>query len=191
VGVDNWVMALSADHGVSDIPELRDPPVSRLGADDVREVLQIAQRTLTSQGTAGDVANRLREALEPLSSVRRVFTFDELEVDQPADSFAQFFANSHVRERPVNQLGPFEIYIQWREHSLVAPSWVTRRQGSDHRSAFYFDRWVPMIFYGAGVESGWSDEAVATVDIAPTLAALAGIQAPNDLDGEVVVSGTP
>ena len=190
VGAENWVMALSSDHGVSDIPELLDDPVSRLVVDDVREVLQTAQRALTGQSADGDVARRLAEALEPLSSIRRVFTFDELEVDQPADSFAQFFANSHVRARPVNQLARFGAYVLWEPHSLVAPSWVTRRVGTDHRSAYYFDRWVPLIFYGAGVEAGWSDGRAATVDVAPTLAALAGIPIPDDLDGRVLITNS-
>ena len=191
VGEDNWVMALTSDHGVSDIPELRDDPVARLVVDDVREVLQTAQQALTDQGTDGDVARRLVEALEPLPSIRRVFTFAELEVDQPADSFAQFYANSHVPERPVNQLARYGVYLLWTPHSLVAPSWLTRRVGTDHRSAYYFDRWVPLMFYGAGVEAGSFEGAAATVDVAPTLAALAGISTPDDLDGEVLIPGVP
>ena len=191
VGEGNWVMALSSDHGVSDIPELLEPPVARLAVDDVREVLLKAQAVLVDDGTDGDVARRLAAALEPLPSIRRVFTVEELGVDEPVDSFARLLANSHVPERPVNQLAQFGVYIQWRPHSLVAPSWMTRRVGTDHRSAYYFDRWVPLIFYGAGVETGWSEGPVATVDIAPTLAALAGIATPDDLDGKVLLPTTP
>jgi predicted AlkP superfamily pyrophosphatase or phosphodiesterase len=191
VGEGNWVMALTSDHGVSDIPELLDEPVTRLAVDDVREVLQTAQNVLTDRGTNGGLPRRLVEALEPLPSFRRVFTFDELEVDQPADSFARFYANSHVPGRLVNQLARFGVYIQWQPHSLVAPSWLTRRAGTDHRSAYYFDRWVPLIFFGAGVEAGWSDGVAATVDVAPTLAALVGIPAPDDLDGEVLIPRMP
>jgi arylsulfatase A-like enzyme len=40
-----------------------------------------------------------------------------------------------------------------------------------------------MIFMGAGVEPGASDAPVYTVDFAPTLAGLAGIPVPGDLDG--------
>ena len=120
-----------------------------------------------------------------------MFTLSEIEVDQPTDSFARFFANSHVRDRPVNELARFGAHIQWEPHSLVSPAWLTRRVGSGHRSPYYFDRWVPLIFYGAGVEAGWSDRPVATVDVAPTLAALAGIPTPDDLDGKVLVPRTP
>ncbi len=189
VGEGNWVMALSSDHGVSDIPELLDEPVDRLDAADVREVLQTAQQALVASGRSGDVRRRLAAALEPLPSIRRVLDFDELE--QPADSFARFFANSHARGRPLNELARQGVYIHWEPHMLVAPSWATRRVGTDHRSAYYFDRWVPLIFYGAGVEAGWSDGRAATVDVAPTLAAMVGVPAPDDIDGRVLPLGTP
>lgn len=49
-----------------------------------------------------------------------------------------------------------------------------------------------MIFLRAGVEAGRHSELARTVDVAPTLAALANIQMPNDLDGEVLpVSESP
>jgi arylsulfatase A-like enzyme len=56
-------------------------------------------------------------------------------------------------------------------------------QGTGHGSPYYYDRFVPLIFLGVGVESGSSMEPVRSVDIAPTLASLAGIEAPDDLDG--------
>ena len=191
VGEGAWVMALSSDHGVSDIPELLDDPVVRLVVEDVRDVLRVAQVVLVGDGPSEAVAERLVEALEPLPQIRRVLTDSDLAMDQPADSFAMLFANSHMEERVLNELGPHGAYIIWEPHSLVAPSWVTRRVGSDHRSSYYFDRWVPLIFYGAGVEAGWSDARAATVDVAPTLAALAGIATPDDLDGRVLIPRTP
>jgi len=41
-------------------------------------------------------------------------------------------------------------------------------------------------FMGRGVEPGSSGASVFTVDVAPTLAALAGISAPMDLDGRIL-----
>ena len=40
---------------------------------------------------------------------------------------------------------------------------------------------------GAGVTPGTSDEPVYTVDFAPTLAGLAGIPIPDDLDGRRII----
>ena len=189
VGEGNWVMAFSSDHGVSDVPELLDEPVRRLDDEDVRGVLETAQEALVASRGSPDVRRRLAEALGPLGSIRRVLGVDEL--DARADSIAVFFGNSRAPGRLLNELGRLGVYIQWEPHVLVAPSWVTRRVGTDHRSPYYFDRWVPLIFYGAGVGAGRSDERTATVDVAPTLAALAGIPAPEDLDGRVLPLGPP
>ena len=56
-----------------------------------------------------------------------------------------------------------------------------------HGTPYHYDRTVPMIFLGAGVEAGVSYGPAATVDLAPTLAALAGIQTPDDLDGRALL----
>ena len=42
-----------------------------------------------------------------------------------------------------------------------------------HGSPYEYDRHVPLIFLGAGVTPGMSDQRARTVDIAPTLAFLA------------------
>lgn len=55
--------------------------------------------------------------------------------------------------------------------------------GTNHGSPYWHDRHVPLIFLGAGVQPGRADLRVRTVDVAPTLAALAGIPAPEDLAG--------
>jgi arylsulfatase A-like enzyme len=47
-----------------------------------------------------------------------------------------------------------------------------------------------MIFMGAGVEPGTSDSPVYTVDFAPTLAGLAGIPVPDDLDSRSIYPNT-
>lgn len=187
VGDGNWVMAFTSDHGVSDVPEHLDPPVQRVSVETLRAVARTAQQTLALGGTPSEIAQRIREAIESHPDVRRVHTFEEIEADQPVDSFARLYANSHLRARAVNQLSRFGVYIQWEPHTLVVPSWVLRTKGASHQSPYYYDRWVPLIFYGAGVEPGRSDRAVATVDVAPTLAALAGIPTPDDLDGEALI----
>jgi len=61
--------------------------------------------------------------------------------------------------------------------------------GTGHGSPYWYDRWVPLVFLGAGVQPGRSEEAVHTVDLAPTLAFLAGIAVPEGLDGRVLEVG--
>jgi arylsulfatase A-like enzyme len=45
---------------------------------------------------------------------------------------------------------------------------------------------VPLIFYGDGIRAGRYDAFVRTVDLAPTLAALAGVKPTERLDGVVL-----
>jgi arylsulfatase A-like enzyme len=60
---------------------------------------------------------------------------------------------------------------------------VNYETGSTHGSPYWYDRHVPLIFYGAGVEAGETAEPVLTVDVAPTLARMIGIAVPEGLDG--------
>ena len=48
-----------------------------------------------------------------------------------------------------------------------------------------------MIFLGGAIQPGVSNDRVATVDVAPTLAWLIGTPTPDDLDGRVLESVLP
>jgi arylsulfatase A-like enzyme len=58
--------------------------------------------------------------------------------------------------------------------------------GTTHGSPYLYDRAVPIVFWGAGVAPGRSEEPAFTVDIAPTLARRLGVAAPADLDGRAL-----
>ena len=57
---------------------------------------------------------------------------------------------------------------------------------ASHGSSYDYDSHVPIIFSGAGVKPGRYGDFVRTVDIAPTLAAIAGVKASERLDGVVL-----
>ncbi len=83
----------------------------------------------------------------------------------------------------------YGVEMWWAENTL---SWGLP-VGTTHGSPFYYDRWVPMILMGPGIEAGTDERSVRPMDLAPTLAFLAGIPFPDDLDGKplmAVVGGT-
>jgi arylsulfatase A-like enzyme len=60
-----------------------------------------------------------------------------------------------------------------------------------HASGNDYDSHVPLIFYGAGVKPGRVTDFVRTVDLAPTLAAIAGVKPTERLDGVVLKQALP
>ena len=58
--------------------------------------------------------------------------------------------------------------------------------GTSHGSPHDYDRDVPLVFMGPGVEAGRVRGSAAPVDIAPTLAAELGVAAPEGLEGRIL-----
>ena len=56
-----------------------------------------------------------------------------------------------------------------------------------HGSPYFYDTHVPVIFYGAGVRPGRFNKECTPSDIAPTIAAMLGIEAPSNSVGRVLV----
>jgi predicted AlkP superfamily pyrophosphatase or phosphodiesterase len=178
VGAGRWVLAFSADHGILEIPEeLADAgqPAGRLSRTQ-REAL--AER-IASATPGGEWA--VREAVSTLPFVAAAYTFDEVERVPPADSFAVLFAHSHSRTRITSTSARAGVYVRYQPNYLQSAL-----NPATHGSPYYYDRHVPLVFLGAAIGAGESGERVATVDVAPTLARLAGIPFPDDLDGRPI-----
>ena len=58
--------------------------------------------------------------------------------------------------------------------------------GSTHGSGYSYDTHVPLIFYGAGIKKGSSNEYYPIIDIAPTLSSLLKIEQPNGTTGKTI-----
>ena len=61
------------------------------------------------------------------------------------------------------------------------------RTGTGHGSPYDYDREVPILFWGPGIPAGRRGKIVRTVDIAPTLASVLGVEFPLDIDGRPLV----
>lgn len=70
----------------------------------------------------------------------------------------------------------------------LASGWlVGGLTGTSHGSHYNYDTHVPVIFFGAGVNKGASDEYHPIVDIAPTLSILLNTKFPSGCEGQPVV----
>lgn len=70
---------------------------------------------------------------------------------------------------------------------IPRPATLTRgRKGTSHGSGYSYDTHVPVIFYGKGINQGSSSKKYNITDIAPTIANLLNIEAPNGTNGVVI-----
>jgi predicted AlkP superfamily pyrophosphatase or phosphodiesterase len=186
VGPGRWVVAVSADHGVLDIPEHlfeRGVDARRLSRGDRAEVRAYIQDALDGLGEDEAPEEAVKEALATLPYVAAAYTFSEVESGLPSDSFQVFFAHSHSRVRQVGPTAQIGVYVRYERN--VHTSGASQ---ASHSTPYYYDRHVPLIFFGGGIRPGVTDQRVATVDVAPTLAWIVGTPAPDDLDGRVLES---
>jgi hypothetical protein len=180
VGPGRWVAALSADHGVVTMPEwlaAQGEPGHRVTPSERERFVQLA-RQAAETAPRGRVAKAVASAVETLPWVADALTFEELARTAPQDSFARLYRNSYFPGRATGDLGPLGVEVR-----LTEGTYMGARTGTGHGSPYLYDRSVPVIFLGHGVRPAPAAGSARTVDVAPTLARLAGVRVPRDLDG--------
>ncbi len=185
VGADQYVVALTADHGMTALPEYRvarGTPGRRLRVDDREELEELLGQVVRGAGTTDilKIAPDIAEAFEGIDWIRQAWPTALLNRVNSSDTVEVFFARSVYPGRTTGPVGRFGVTLQ------LEPGVMTWDQplGSTHGSVYHADRHVPLIFMGPGVRAGRTPQRVATVDIAPTLAHMFGIRTPDNLDGK-------
>lgn len=190
VGRAKYVLAFTADHGVAPVPSPA-KGFGRLTLDDVRERIEETLRNrygppdkdahvariyypnvylspAIRQRLAADplTVRAVQDAVTSLPGVARLLYTPELS-DRSRDPLVRAAALGRAATRS----GAFLI-VQKR-------NWVLGPRGTadatTHGSPYDYDQHVPLILLGGGIRRGTYDAAAAPTDIAPTLAALAGV----------------
>jgi predicted AlkP superfamily pyrophosphatase or phosphodiesterase len=197
VGTGNYVVALSADHGVAPIPA----DMQKTGAD--AGVLSLPE-----------LQARIEKALEPLNYPKPVIArmagneiyfsegvYGRLKAD-PAPMKAVLDAISTMpgvaavyraeelgngttpiaQTRKAAVLSYFvgrsgDLYVLQKPYWLLdsSPEASKRATGTSHGTPYNYDQHVPVFFMGFGIQPGEYFEPATPADIAPTLAALTGV----------------
>lgn len=195
------VVALTADHGFGTIPELAQggtPAPTRvtlqpalaaarqkmktlgmdtLGIDLDFQVLLIDRAAFTKAKVNPDTVLRVfREEALRIPGVSRVDRFSDLiRGDTVGDPITRRWAHQFSAGAQIEYLVTLTKGSLW-QGPLVA----------SHGTPYDYDSNVPIIFYGPEFKPGRYAEFVRTVDIAPTLAAAAGVKPIEKLDGVVL-----
>jgi hypothetical protein len=199
---DVWI-ALSADHGVSAVPDVAKKfriPAANLGAAKVEALINSALTAKFSPGHPAAYVKldfplawldqnafaaihvRQREAEQAVgeamkqTGLRGYFTKSQLAEGQvPGTALGRKYLNSYSPEAGWYVIGVPDTYT-------VGPA-----IGTDHASPYTYDTHVPLALYGLPFQPGTYRASVEPVDLAPTLASLLGINAPTHSIGRVLI----
>ena len=202
VGRANYVLALSADHGVAPIPV--PPRGGKIVTDDLRE--RIEDMLVTAWGPlqkgayvevvnftdvyfSDGVFDKLRaneqlmtavtRAVEEMPGVARVLRTDQLS-DTSRDPVIRKAALSFMSGRNG------DLMVVPKEYWFLGGRNVAA--GTTHGTHHVYDTHVPLILFGGAIKSGRSSATVSPADIAPSLAHVAGVQLPN-AEGHALING--
>jgi hypothetical protein len=200
VGREHYTVVLSADHGAPNVVECElaeNRPGRRVTQEDIRLLLERIERFVRLYDAPEDLLpEAVARELERSEFIARAMTPTELAETGSADEVLLAYRNGYVPGRnttyplwtdevlygrigdahPVN----WGLIVELAEHAQIYTA------SSAHGSAHRYDREVPIVFFGGGVRAGIATERARTVDIAPTLAHLAGFAIPSAVDGIVL-----
>ncbi len=201
LGMQNVLVIFTGDHGVAPMPDGqpgRMIPGGRMPAKIVQTTVQTELTRRYGEGNwilspsehslylnrdliqrknlpLAEVEQAAREAVSGIPHVFRAYTGEQLTNKASwQDLVGRRVLNGHNLSRGA------DVYI------LLDPYWMFGAAGTTHGTAFNYDAHVPVVFMGAGVRPGRYDQNIATVDIAPTLAALLEVDPPSGSAGRVL-----
>jgi predicted AlkP superfamily pyrophosphatase or phosphodiesterase len=199
---DTWI-ALSADHGISALPDAAKKlriPAANLGGGNPETLVNHFLSAKFSQGHSvsyikldypvawldeeafaavhlkeRDAENEVGRAMKEVELIRDYFTKSQLaEGEVPDTALGKKFLHSYSPEGGWYVMGVPEIYT------------VGSSRGTDHASPYTYDTHVPLAFYGLPFRAGTYRTHAEPVDLAVTLASLLGINAPTHAVGRVL-----
>ncbi len=200
-GAGNYVVVFSSDHGVAPKPEelmKRGIPAGRFSRAEVYQAIEAAlsekygpgkwilgnaelapylDRELLRQRHAvlAEAEEIAADAVRKLPYIFRVYTSTQLEHESFAgDPIGILMQRGYYRGRAA------DLFI------VQKPYWLASQSGTSHGTPFSYDTHVPVIFFGSGIRAGLYHENIRTADIAPTLAALLGVNTPSGSVGRVL-----
>jgi len=202
IGLANVWIALSADHGVSALPEAAKKlriPAANLDSAKLNEEINAG---LTAKFSPGHAANfvkleyplvwlnndafaalhvKEKDAEAAVGESLKVpgfhgfYTKSQLAADEiPNTPLGNKYRNSYSPEGSWYVMGIPDIYT------------VGSAKGTDHATPYSYDTHVPLLLYGLPFQAGTYRKPSQPVDLAPTLASLLGINAPTHSVGRVL-----
>jgi Type I phosphodiesterase / nucleotide pyrophosphatase len=202
VGKNNYMVFLTADHGVAEIPaylkknkvpagvhaggELRkriDETINKafgdgkwIMAQDNYQLYLNQDLLKTKNVSVKDIYEKLKPELVKMEGVYNVVNLHDLSTYLLPNKHAELVKNMYNPKRS----GDLMI--------LVEPAWFSGTiKGTTHGTMWNYDTHVPLLWYGWKIPKGETDQPTFIADIAPTLAGLLNILEPNGSIGKPIL----
>ena len=206
VGKGNYVVFLTADHGVAhntDFDADSQLPGGSFKIDSVtvrlngllqdkfgdgqwiisNENMQLylnRELMAAKKVTKSEIFNVVRPYMMGFDGVADIIDLQNIATSQVQEDIRRNITNGYQLKRS----GDFQI--------LYNPGWIENfTQGATHGSPYAYDTHIPLLFMGWKIKHGADNNAVNMTDIAPTVAALLHIQEPSGSIGKVIVPVLP
>jgi len=201
VGKDNYTLFLTADHAAVHVPayleSLKIPAGYLVRKNIANKVDEIIKTNFNASNLVEDISNYqifldhkkiknlgldvnkisqvLADELISVNGIYKTTTARTLQTTRFGDGILRLLQNGY------NQKYSGDVLI------IPTPATIEySRTGSTHGSVYNYDTHVPLIFYGNGINSGYSNIYYPIIDIAPTLSTLLGIEFPDGNIGRVI-----
>lgn len=201
IGVGEYLVFLSADHAVAEVPSLM--VSENMPGGNFNSGYVSGQLKGFANATYGEGNWILNFSNEQIFLNRELAKERGVDFEQMQRDIAEFTLRLRgVKEAYTAADLRRNEYSQHRQHLLqmgynhkasgdilliLEPAWLAGGQrGTTHGSGYSYDTHVPIAFYGWGIQKGRSASFVSVTDIAPTLSVLLGIRMPNGTTGQPI-----
>ena len=201
VGEGNYTIFLTADHAAVHVPaylqSLKIPAHNFNGTAFKKHLTTITEKYFNSRTLIENVSNYQvflnKKVLESLgleqNTVAQKIADEAISFDGIYKAVtARTLQTTHFSEGILNSLqNGYNQKYSGDVMLLPYPATLSYgRKGTSHGSGYSYDTHVPILFYGNGIQKGSSSKRYEIVDIAPTIANLLQIEAPNSTTGKII-----
>jgi predicted AlkP superfamily pyrophosphatase or phosphodiesterase len=207
VGQGNYLVFLTSDHGIPDVPKYLADNKIPAGTIRIREMKERLNQYLKQFYPGDDIVEQIiNEQVflhhEAFGTNPRSGGIDLLIATELISNFlmqekfvANVYSKALIRQGDFAEGGYKGLIIRGYNFKrsgdivfILEPGWINRSSttGTDHGSPYSYDTHVPILFYGIGIKKGSSVRYYSITDIAPTISVLLSIRFPNGCTGQPI-----
>lgn len=201
VGLNNIVLALSADHGVAPVPEVNEARKMPGGRVSPGAIKRVASEALTA--TYGAVTGDWFENVSTLYIKRSLVAEKKIDLCQAErvvaaavrsiEGIARAYPACELRTMAAGDFIDARVRNGFHERGpdvavVMQPYWIASagKTGTTHGEPYSYDTHVPLILMGPGIKPGRYHRRATPNDIAVTLSTLLQVETPSGCNGRVL-----